>query len=1660
MSDQESQGCTIFFKGEFMYRYISSIRFAILLAVLTLVLSVGNTAGAVDGVCDAGTGIPPFLPPDGDPNLLLIIDNSASMYDLAYVNNSDYCYDGNDDVGGEKYDPTYGYTGYFESDSWYAYEGAQFVTKTDAEAKSLCDVATNRKTVDGTVDGANNICLKATEKTFDSLVAKGNFLNWVAASKLDIEKKVLTGGKYENGKLIMESRGCLERRFIKKTAFDVGGGYFTLAVRPPTSEEEGSATRIELFPVTEKGYNHAACQQAVDEMRTGDPALGTLKGYIDECMGYTPGGNTPETASESAFNHSVQNCWYLAKHGVWEPGEGSVSRIMNDCANVYKAVLPASIEPDHSGYVCFGDYTRPVTDLLSVRGYVGRCWDPVGEGSPLVCVDRVCKNEKATGNPRCDIDGFVYQCDGIYDKKTDTCDTTWVRIKDCTGGGVVGDVGWTNDQCVDQGLRDYCGSIDFPEVVDPSDQVDGSGDATGEFWNLPAMMVDSGVSGQLGQPLAVLVGSIAQDTAPTGLIQENAAYLRIGVMELNRDGAKSECLPEEDPYVTYDCEDPTTRDGGRIITDIDQGTDHTAKLVEDINNIVADTWTPLAEAMYNALGYYRQDSEMRLDGSDFIVGPDPVIDWCQFNNILLITDGTSTADQNRAMEDFVETTYNYVDYEGRTEILHGSTYLADLAYYGQHDIWKDSVVADDNFNQPIKTSVVALRGSAEAVTLMTETAENGGTVPYLADDISQLGTKLGEAFANMRIGASAGSAASVISSSRSGEGAIYQAIFWQKLVRQGTPLGWDQEKTYDFTIEWVGDVHGLFIDDNGFMYEDSNKNRALDLEPDDKRVFVYYDTDQEETRACSEAPILIAGASSCGDSNGGKSLQNIDYLWSANDTLSSLEDVKTNRSETNFISDDSKRYIFTWSDGLNGTKDGIVNSSEVVPFVAANDDTATCGGTSGGLSALCNEFNADSPAVVDDIINWIRGDDSVADYRSRQSIREENDSTVAFTWRLGDIIHSTPQTVAAPAENYHLLYNDASYATFADKYKTRRHMVYFGANDGMLHAVNAGFYSDTLKKFCLSKVNTDGSCPVNDSGPKLGTEMWAYVPYNLHPHLKCLTDPEYEHKYFVDLKPRIFDVQIFTEDPVHPGGWGTILVGGLGFGGAEATSTYNDPNNNTITQPYISSYFIFDITDPEKPPVLLGEMTQEFYAGIYKWADLGYSTVMPTMVVQKNETTNTSNWYLVFGSGPQGDYGLQGVSDQPAKVSVLDLKDMVSNNKAMRISKDLSTGNAYSWTKPLGASNGFVSDMITIDFDINPANNGTYISDAVYFGTVEGNFSDVNTDWNGGGQLFRMVMNGSGHEIGVDNATTPGFWEIKPLLDLSGVGGTPTVPGNPIQPITAAPSVGTDGYNYWIYFGTGRFFDAKDKIDSTQQSFYGIKEPMEITPATSTVDTIKKLTWDTVTVSQSSGSKGLWRADEILVKDSAINDTSISELACSDVNNTCLPSGVTTFTELENYIAGDKLNYGNSSCTEGKNCADGWYINFFPDYENRERNLGQATLLGGLVTFTTYQPSDDLCLGEGNSFLYAPYYKTGTPWHENVFGENGRSGDYVLDKIGLGLGMTTTPSLFVGSGTDAKGKVKAFIQTSTGEIVEITQENLPVKQFATGRDKWKEYQRP
>ncbi len=131
---------------------------------------------------------------------------------------------------------------------------------------------------------------------------------------------------------------------------------------------------------------------------------------------------------------------------------------------------------------------------------------------------------------------------------------------------------------------------------------------------------------------------------------------------------------------------------------------------------------------------------------------------------------------------------------------------------------------------------------------------------------------------------------------------------------------------------------------------------------------------------------------------------------------------------------------------------------------------------------------------------------------------------------------------------------------------------------------------------------------------------------------------------------------------------------------------------------------------------------------------------------------------------------------------------------------------------------------------------------------------------------------------------------------------------------------------------------------------------------------------------------------------------------------------------------------------------DGWYINFS---ETGERNLGQAAVLGDIVTFTTYVPDNDLCASEGWSYLYGLYYKTGTAYWKGVLktGDNNWTGiddGKVVYKIGVGKGYSTTPNIHTGREAGSK----AFIQTSTGAIIGIEQANPGITK--SGKVSWQE----
>jgi len=147
---------------------------------------------------------------------------------------------------------------------------------------------------------------------------------------------------------------------------------------------------------------------------------------------------------------------------------------------------------------------------------------------------------------------------------------------------------------------------------------------------------------------------------------------------------------------------------------------------------------------------------------------------------------------------------------------------------------------------------------------------------------------------------------------------------------------------------------------------------------------------------------------------------------------------------------------------------------------------------------------------VDQLLPYLQvGGDSSSEIR--------DNSVALITWLrqrpLGAIIGSTPAFLDEPSLDPP---PDSAYPAFRDRNKARRSLIFVGANDGMIHAI-------------------DG---------RTGVEVWAFIPFNLLPKLQAMQSGQSpdSFKYYVDGSPKIADVKVQGE-------WRTYLVFGQGKGG-------------------------------------------------------------------------------------------------------------------------------------------------------------------------------------------------------------------------------------------------------------------------------------------------------------------------------------------------------------------------------------------------------------------------------------------------------------------------------------------------------------------------------
>ncbi len=258
-------------------------------------------------------------------------------------------------------------------------------------------------------------------------------------------------------------------------------------------------------------------------------------------------------------------------------------------------------------------------------------------------------------------------------------------------------------------------------------------------------------------------------------------------------------------------------------------------------------------------------------------------------------------------------------------------------------------------------------------------------------------------------------------------------------------------------------------------------------------------------------------------------------------------------------------------------------------------------------------------------------------------------------------------------------------------------------------------------------------------------------------------------------------------------------------GGTIQVDIDKDPDTVEDRQVMRSSFFIMDITNPEKSPELLGEIS---------FPGLGYTTCSPAVIPVKTE--GGKDWYLVFGSGPKGESGIPGtrdrglteaVSEQPAKLYVIDLMKLACDRELWALNSS-GTFRKVSETDPEGMhifqkldDDAFVSDPVSVDFNLDSS------IDVLYFGTTSG---DKSKGWSG--KLRRIIL---------DNNSDATQWNADSVLyDLSSVEGKSTG-----KSISTAPVITVDPEgNRWVYFGTGRRSVLSDLLNTDQQAFYGIRD--------------------------------------------------------------------------------------------------------------------------------------------------------------------------------------------------------------------------------------------
>ena len=500
---------------------------------------------------------------------------------------------------------------------------------------------------------------------------------------------------------------------------------------------------------------------------------------------------------------------------------------------------------------------------------------------------------------------------------------------------------------------------------------------------------------------------------------------------------------------------------------------------------------------------------------------------------------------------------------------------------------------------------------------------------------------------------------------------------------------------------------------------------------------------------------------------------------------------------------------------------------------------------------------------------------------------------------LGDIIDSSPTWVGPPSHVYADVWGDnydgaaiapisipenqsgaQAYSAYKTQEASRINVVYAGANDGFLHGFRAGYFANGVYQGTGTGANFVGT--LND-----GEELLAYMPGYVLNQIQTPTpsldysSPNYGHQFEVDATPG-------TDDVFYNNAWHTILVSGLGPGGAAIFAL--DVTNPADTSQTGDAVF----SEAKAANLVIGEWSTTTTTTA---AGTGPTTTTTTSTLvcagSANAATSAANcglnlgntygtpvlrrfhngvWGAVFGNG-------FGSSTGDAGIYVMLLGPTMTTNGTPAVTfYYLSTATAGS-----GPSANGIGYTTPVDLDTDK------IIDYVYAGDLQGN-------------IWRFDL----------TSTDPTQWAVSGSSSAPGTP-TPVFAAGSNQPITtkvvAASITAGPVRRLLIEFGTGQQTPITNSAPTSyaqgQQYLYGV--------------------WDS--------NFSAWNANSPIQYASLANQTPVSGLSNLQAQTYSLVTvGATGATAGTDYRAVS----ANAICWAGENCSAsastttgtqfGWYM--------------------------------------------------------------------------------------------------------------------------------------